>query len=301
MGDWEWPLILFTVLGQIAIGIILMLWWLARNRNHLDTQLFKRGVHVSGGLLLIALLASLFHLGHPEAAYRALAHLGSSWLSREILFFLLTSMAWIYLFRLSRQQTSSHTLGSGASIITTAETAAGGQPTGNLSLGLGITSLLGLLGIASSAMIYVLPRVPAWNNGGPVLFFLLTTGLLGALCTLVLGGNLLQAAQKRLLLLVSLGCTILSLILSVIYGSMLSASMEGATSLNFLLSSPLFWVRALVGWLAPLLLLVSLLKSPHLDKTNLILTVTLLAGLGEILGRALFYLSATGIQITALF
>ncbi|MBC2721436.1 DmsC/YnfH family molybdoenzyme membrane anchor subunit [Desulfosporosinus sp.] len=300
MGDWEWPLILFTVLGQIAIGIILMLWWLARNRN-LNIQLFKRGVHVSGGLLLIALLASLFHLGHPEAAYRALAHLGSSWLSREILFFLLTFLAWIYLFRLSRQQTSSHTLGSGASIITTAETAAGGQPTSNLSLGLGITSLLGLLGIASSAMIYVLPRVPAWNNGGPVLFFLLTTGLLGALCTLVLGGNLLQTAQKKLLLQVSLGCTIFSLILSVIYGSMLSASMEGAASLNYLLSSPLFWVRALVSWLAPLLLLVIILKSPDLGKKNLILTVTLLVGLGEILGRALFYLSATGIQITALF
>ena len=170
MGDWEWPLILFTVLGQVAIGIILMLWWLDRDRNHLDNKLFKQGVHVSGVLLALALLASLFHLGHPEAAYRALTHLGSSWLSREILLFLLTFLAWINLFRQSRQ-TSSRPHRSGAATITTAELAAGGQQTSNRSLGLGITSVLGLLGIASSAMIYVLPRVPAWNNVGPVLFF----------------------------------------------------------------------------------------------------------------------------------
>lgn len=277
MGDWEWPLIIFTVLGQIAIGIILMLWLLERNRDHLDTKLFNQGVTVSGGLLILALLASLFHLGQPQAAYRALAHLGSSWLSREILFFLLTFLAWIYLFLLSRQQTSSRTLG------------------------LGFTAALGLMGVVSSAMIYVLPRVPAWNNVGPVLFFLLTTCLLGALSTLVLGRNLLKTAQKKLLLQVSFGCTITSLLIFCIYASMLSVSIEGADTLTFLLSSPLFWVRALLGWFAPLLLLISLLKNSQVNKTNLILTVTLLVGLGEVLGRALFYLSARGIQITALF
>ncbi|HWQ40477.1 MAG TPA: DmsC/YnfH family molybdoenzyme membrane anchor subunit [Desulfosporosinus sp.] len=301
MGDWEWPLILFTVLGQIAIGIILMLWYLDREVDQLDAKLFKQGVLVSGVLLALALLASLFHLGHPEAAYRSLAHLSSSWLSREILFFLLTFLAWIYLFWQSRHLTIIRTLGPGATPITTAEIAAGKQQSANHSLGLGITSILGLLGIASSAMIYVLPRVPAWNNVGPVLFFLLTTGLLGALVTLVLGGKLLQTVQKKRLLQWSLGCTILSLLLYVVYGSMLNGSAEGTASLNFLLNSPLFWIRALVGWLAPLLLLVSILKKPQLDKTTLILTVTLLAVLGEVLGRALFYLSATGIHITALF
>ncbi|TGE37029.1 DMSO reductase [Desulfosporosinus fructosivorans] len=301
MGDWEWPLILFTILGQIAIGIILMLWWLDRKGNHLDSQFFKQGVYVSGALLMVALLASLFHLGHPEAAYRALSHLGSSWLSREILLFLLTFLAWIYLFLLSRHLTGSRVLGSSTSTTTTAETAAGGHLTGRRSLGLGITALLGLMGIVSSAMIYVLPRVPAWNNVGPVLFFLLTTGLLGALCTLVLGQKSLIATQKKFLLQFALGCTIAGLLTFSIYASMLSGSVEGTASLNFLLNSPLFWIRALLGWLTPLLLLVSILKNPQADKATLILTVTLLASLGEVLGRALFYLSATGIQITALF
>lgn len=301
MGDWEWPLILFTVLGQIAIGIILMLWWLDRNRDHLDTKLFNQGVYVAGGLLIIALLASLLHLGHPFAAYRAIAHLGSSWLSREILLFLLTFLGWIYLFLQSRHLTVSRVLGSRATTIMAAQTAAGGQQTRNRSLGLGITSVLGLLGVISSAMIYVLPRVPAWNNVAPVLFFLLTMGLLGALSTLVLGGKLLKAAQNKLLLQISLSSTIASLLIFSIYASMLSGSVEGAASLNFLLNNPLFWIRALLGWFTPLLLLVSILKNPQADNATLILTVTLLACLGEILGRALFYLSATGIQITALF
>ena len=301
MGDWEWPLIIFSVLGQIAIGIILTLWWLDRGSHRLDTNLFKQGVLVSGGLLILALLASLFHLGHPETAYRALAHLGTSWLSREIFLFLLTTLAWIYLFWQSRQHTSRPTLGSSPTPITTSEIATGAQGTGNRFLGLSITSVLGLMGIASSAMIYVLPRVPAWNNIGPVLFFLLTTGLLGALCTLLLGGKLLHPNQRKHLLQWSLGCTMLSLLLNVVYGSMLSASPEGFVTLNFLLSSPLFWTRALLGWVIPLLLMVSVLKKQHTHETYSLLIMTLCVGLGEVLGRALFYLSATGINITALF
>jgi len=301
MGDWEWPLILFTVLGQIAIGIILMLWWLDRDRDPLDTKLFNQSVYAAGGLLSIALLASLLHLGHPLAAYRTLAHLGSSWLSREILLFLLTFLGWIYLFLQSRHLSVSQVFGSRATSITAAQTAAGGHQTRNRSLGLGITSVLGLMGVISSAMIYVLPRVPAWNNVAPVLFFLLTTALLGALSTLVLGGKLLKAAQRKLLLQVSLGCTITSLLIFSIYASMLSVSIEGAATLTFLINSPLFWTRALLGWFAPLLLFISLLKNSQVNKTNLIFTVTLLVALGEVLGRALFYLSARGIQITALF
>ncbi len=274
MGDWEWPLITFTVLGQVGIGIILMLWWL--KRDHLDSKLLRKGTLVSGTLLALALLASLFHLGHPEAAYRALTHLASSWLSREILLFLLTFLAWIYLYWKSRQPSSN-------------------------SLGLGITSVLGLLGVVSSAMIYTLPRVPAWNNIGPVFFFLLTTGLLGALCTLVLGRELLQPVQRKRLLQVSLGFIVLSLLINIVYGSMLSATVEGVATLNFLLNNPLFWARALLGWIAPLVLLMTLLKKGHIEKSQLIVIITILVTLGEISGRILFYLSAVGIHINALF
>ncbi|SDG46348.1 dimethyl sulfoxide reductase anchor subunit family protein [Desulfosporosinus hippei] len=276
MGTWEWPLIVFTVLSQISIGIIVGLLGLDC-RNQLKEKLFKQGVVVSGILLMIALLASLFHLGHPEAAYRAITHLGSSWLSREILFFILTFVGWLYLLWLSF------------------------HPAGKLRSSLLITSVLGLLGIISSAMIYVLPRVPAWNNVAPVFFFILTAGLLGALALVILGGKELQPEQKKSLLNWALGCIIVSIFMFVLYASTIKVNAQGAATVQFLLSSPLFWLRAGLGWLAPLILLLIGLKSQKVFTASTLYLVFALVGVGEILGRALFYVSAVGIHISALF
>ncbi|WP_407313941.1 dimethyl sulfoxide reductase anchor subunit family protein [Desulfosporosinus sp. SB140] len=275
MGTWEWPLIIFTVLGEAAIGILLALWWL--DRNPLDSILYKKATLTSGILLALALIASLAHLGHPEAAYRAISHLGSSWLSREILFFLLTAAAWIYLFFQIR------------------------QPNGNRRLAAGIASLLGLLGILSSAMIYVLPRVPAWDSAQTPLFFLLTTGLLGALILLVLGHKTLTPAQTSTLMSWSAACTVVSLLSYGLYLSMLNAGgPEGMSTVQFISSSPLFWVRVVANWLAPMFLLYPIIKNKKAINSNLILTILVISGLGELLGRSLFYLSAVGIHITAL-
>lgn len=276
MGTWEWPLIVFTVLSQISIGIIVGLLGLDC-RNQLKEKLFKQGVLVSGIFLMIALLASLFHLGHPEAAYRAITHLGSSWLSREILFFILTFVGWLYLLWLSF------------------------HPTGKRRSSLLITSVLGLLGIISSAMIYVLPRVPAWNNVVPVFFFILTAGLLGALALVILGGKELQPEQKKSLLNWALGCIIVSIFMFVFYASTIKVNAQGAATVQFLLSSPLFWLRAGLGWLAPLILLLTGLKSQKVFAASTLHLVFALVGVGEILGRALFYVSAVGIHISALF
>lgn len=276
MGTWEWPLIVFTVLSQISVGMIIVLLWLD-HRDQLKEPLFKQGVLVSGMFLIVALIASVFHLGHPEAAYRAITHLGSSWLSREILLFLLTFGGWLYLVWLSY------------------------QPTGNRRTPLLITSILGLLGIISSAMIYVLPRVPAWNNVAPAFFFLMTAGLLGALILLVLGTKELHQTQKTCLLQWSLGCIIASLLLFVSYASFINVNVQGAATVQVLLTSPLFWLRVVLGWLAPLILLAYGLKSKNVFSSNLLYLTVACVGVGEILGRALFYLSAVGIHISALF
>lgn len=276
MGTWEWPLIMFTVLSQISVGMIIILFWLER-RDQLQGHLFKQGVLVSGVFLIVALIASLFHLGHPEAAYRAITHLGSSWLSREILFFMLTFVAWCYLAW------------------------AAYRPTGNRRTPLLITSILGLLGIISSAMIYVLPRVPAWNNAAPVLFFLMTSGLLGALVLLALGTKELQQAQKKRLLQWSLGCIFSGIILFVLYASFINIHEQGAETVQFLLTSPLFWLRVMLGWLVPFVLLAYELKPKNTVSSSLLYLTVISVGIGEIVGRALFYLSAVGIHISALF
>lgn len=272
MGTWEWPLILFTVLGQTAVGIILCLWVFGLTTNR---TLLKNSVLISGLLLVAAMLISVFHLGHPLAAYRALTHLSTSWLSREILFFALTFGAWIFLYRIAL------------------------KPNGRVRRVLGITTGLGLLGVISSALIYTLPRVPAWNNMAPILFFLLTTLILGSLTTAFLGRKSLTAKETTRLLVLTLGSLFAGLLLFILYFSLLKLSPEGTATAQFLLQSPIFWLRALIGWLLPLaLLLYGMVKKEKLQPRFILLVFS--AGLiGELLGRALFYLSAVGIHITA--
>ncbi|WP_425804591.1 dimethyl sulfoxide reductase anchor subunit family protein [Desulfitobacterium sp. Sab5] len=275
MGSLEWPLVLFTVLSQISVGIILVLFWL--DQHELKESLFKRGVLVSGTFLVAALLASLFHLGHPEAAYRAITHLSSSWLSREIVMFLLTFAGWLFLLWIVY------------------------HPGSNRRTPLLITSILGLLGTLSSAMIYVLPRVPAWNNAAPLVFFFITAVLMGPLVTAILGYKEIAQAQRKSLLHWSIGCLLASIVLFVLYASFIQVNNEGAATVQAYLSSPFFWIRVVIGWLVPLLFLVSPLKTKKALSPNLLLMVVVFTGFGELIGRSLFYFAAAGIHITALF
>lgn len=284
MGHWEWPLVLFTVLGQTSVGIIFCLWLLSSRRKKeglTDSDKYnsfmKNSIILSGVLLIVALLSSLFHLGEPLAAYRALTHLSTSWLSREILLFGFTFVAWVYLAYASR------------------------KPGSDLTGILAITSVLGLLGVISSALIYTLPRVPAWNNLGPIFFFLLTTLILGALAVLVLGRDALESKENNRMTNWALGSVFAACLLYLLYFSFLKVTPEGAATAQFLLQSPIFWVRALVGWIIPLALLFMMGRQKGAQPQSTLIILALTCGVvGEILGRGLFYLSAIGIQITAL-
>lgn len=75
----EWPLVLFTFLVPLIIGIFAG----ATTSHH---PYWKELFLLSG---FFALLVSLFHLGKKRRFYRAILNLRNSWLSREILFFLL--------------------------------------------------------------------------------------------------------------------------------------------------------------------------------------------------------------------
>jgi anaerobic dimethyl sulfoxide reductase subunit C (anchor subunit) len=82
---------------------------------------------------------------------------------------------------------------------------------------------------------------------------------------------------------------------------MLNASgTEGMATVQFLSTSSLFWTRVVTNWLAPIILLYPIIKNKKTLNPNLLLTILVFSGIGEFLGRALFYLSAVGIHITAL-
>jgi DMSO reductase anchor subunit/ferredoxin len=154
----EAPLMIFTLLGQLAVGgFWTMLWMfpLLWNLVEFDALLLRLFPSLLvGASLVLGMVASFVHLGTKKNAWRVLSHLQKSWLSREILFATLFGLAWLA----SVTAMLSHH---------------------SLSLLNGLTALLGLAFVHSMAQVYRLPSVPAWNSWRTNASFLLSSLLLG--------------------------------------------------------------------------------------------------------------------------
>ncbi len=148
------PLVAMTLLTQLSAGSLAAVWLL---------QCFKAAMplgRVAAVALLVAVVslgASVFHLGRPIYAYRALRMWRRSRLSREVLLFSGFALA---------ASVYSGALWWGAA--------------GSLALG-GVTALLGIAAVAASAFLYLVPARPAWNSPYTVTDFYLTAVLLGSL------------------------------------------------------------------------------------------------------------------------
>ena len=79
-----WSVILLTTLIGAGQGLFLAL-FAAEVLGLGGSTLFLPGAGLSLALLAAGLLASFFHLGHPERAWRSAAMWRTSWLSREVL------------------------------------------------------------------------------------------------------------------------------------------------------------------------------------------------------------------------
>lgn len=128
----------------------------------------------------LALNISVFHLGRPAYAWRALKMWRRSWLSREVLLFglffgaltLLTAATclfalppnWLVLLYATAVEPFQH------------------FPSAALTLeALGvITAFLGICGIVASAFIYLVPARPSWNMLHTPIDFLLSAALIGS-------------------------------------------------------------------------------------------------------------------------
>ena len=159
----EAPLIAFTLMAQMAIGafwaVAVILFGLPD--HYLGERITFGPMLAAGSLIAMALTASLFHLGAPKNAWRVLAHLRKSWLSREILFTLAFAGLWLLTLS-SRMHSSSNTL-----FLRNALTI--------------VTALTGAAGIYSMGRVYRLKTVPAWCNWRIMAGFFVTAFLLGQL------------------------------------------------------------------------------------------------------------------------
>ncbi|MGE5248779.1 MAG: DmsC/YnfH family molybdoenzyme membrane anchor subunit [Bacteroidota bacterium] len=139
----EAPLVMFTLLCQMAAGA---LWWVP----WLLTPLWALVQYDARGLRLAALsvigvclgagmAASFAHLGRKRNAWRMLRHVRKSWLSRELLFAVLFGAGWL------------------AILLATVAAA-------NPAPWMGVTALLGAGLVYSMGQVYRLRAVPAWNT-----------------------------------------------------------------------------------------------------------------------------------------
>ncbi len=167
----EWPLVLFTVLGQAAAGAAFFLvlplyilpgWAIIRGVDALRIA----GPAAAAALLGAAAVFSLFHLGRPQRAFKALAKSETSWLSREVTAEMIFGIASAALAVLSWKMPRS-SASTALSVLVVAEAGAF---------------------LYSMARIYTIQSVPVWFSPATLVSFASTALILGSLGGAILAG-----------------------------------------------------------------------------------------------------------------
>ena len=271
----EWPVVLFTVLSQMAAGAFVTLWVLDGKTIKIGTEI---GAFASKGIVIItgiSLAVSTSHLGHPMEAYRAIAHIGTSWLSAEILFFgMFFALTVVYCYQWHQ--------GKERKLIGT------------------VGAIVALLAVLSSGMIYMLPARPAWNNLGPILFFLLTAATLGPLFISALFKMKNYQLGKNLYIFAGV-VLVAGLTHFLLYLSMLMSMGDvGMLTGKNMIMGGFFWPRLLVGWLVPLSIITYATLQKEWNISRLVILLFILTFVGELLGRYMFYGSVIALTMFGL-
>lgn len=170
----HWPLVVMLTLTQLSVGAFVVGLALEKFMSETvtggSTELSLRPLHAvnSLGFGLLALTASLFHLGRPRFAFRAVLGLRHSWLSREIVAFgAFAGAASLYAAVLA----AAHFRGDGWS-----DTPLIATLTQGLAWSVAAT---GVAGVFCSIMIYVFTQRECWSFTRVGVRFTLTAALLG--------------------------------------------------------------------------------------------------------------------------
>jgi Fe-S-cluster-containing dehydrogenase component/DMSO reductase anchor subunit len=162
------PLVVMLTLTQLSVGAFVAGMFIERLGGGAATSL--RPLHAVNSLLfgLLALASSMFHLGRPRYAFRAVLGLRHSWLSREIVAFGAfagAAAAYAALLLAAHVLASDSRLGRISSMLTP-------------WLGWSVAAA-GALGVFCSIMIYVFTRRECWSFTRVAVRFTLTAALLG--------------------------------------------------------------------------------------------------------------------------
>lgn len=266
----EWPLVLFTVLGQCVAGALIVsgYGWLTAKDERVK-QRIVRSMFFLWLVMGIAFLASVMHLGSPLRAFNSLNRIGASALSNEIasgsLFFAVGGLWWLVAFL-------------------------GKMPATLGKIWLLLSMLLGTVFVYAMTNVYQIDTVPTWYNGYTTLAFFMTMLLSGPLfAALLLRAAGVSCSPARfagisvLALLVTVAVVVLQgLSLCEIHSSVQNAGALVPDYASLQVWRILLLVAGLGCWICPLVRR----KEPSVGGLALGL-VSVLAG--EIIGRGLFY------------
>ncbi|WP_318363042.1 dimethyl sulfoxide reductase anchor subunit family protein [Enterobacter sp.] len=267
----EWPLVLFTVIGQCVTGALIVggLGWMACADNSENRARLTRSLFFLWLLMGIGFIASMMHLGSPLRAFNSLNRIGASALSNEIaagsLFFAVGGLWWL------------------VAVI-------GKMPEALGRIWLVVSMALGIVFVYAMSRVYQIDTVPTWHNGYSTAAFFLT---------MLLSGPLLAALLLRLARIPFNGgvfafISVLALLASVAVVIMqaadlatISSSVQQAAALVPDYAALQVWRLALLAaglgcWICPLLWR----REPQVFS---LLAGLLLVLAGELLGRGLFY------------
>lgn len=302
----DWALITFTILVQMSVGsmwVLGVMHFVANRQFGMEDadRLSDRSLVALVPVIGFGFLASLFHLGNPVNAYRAITNLGTSWLSREILFGVIFALlATAFAFMQWRK------IGSFAARNIVAWLAA----------------LAGLMLVYSMASVYMLPSQPAWNSWATPVSFFATTLLLGALAmgvAFVTNYAYLQRKQTagmekqttllrealRWIAVASIVLLGVELVVFPVYlATVASGSVEGLASVQ-LMAGVSGWMMALrlvlafigAGIFAMFLYQNAMVAGHEMMLGNLAYTAFFIVFIAEVMGRAMFYLAHVRVGI----
>jgi len=248
------PLIVMLVLTQFSVGIFCA-GLFSGNHQH---------IFIALGVGLLALAASVFHLGRPLYAFRAVLGLKRSWLSREIVAF------------------------GGFALLSTAYAVDYGINSTVNDIFAMTTAILGIFGVFCSAMVYKVTKRPFWDNHVTTLKFFLTTGILGTsgillvtmitgagqtapvLCGIIMILTLIKLMVEATILRHSLGHELTSLKKTAI---LMMGRFRPVTSWRFVcgilggIVLPIFfWAGVINGFLLPLFIFFLLLTGEFFER-----------------------------------
>jgi anaerobic dimethyl sulfoxide reductase subunit C len=304
MNTQEWALIAFTILTEMSVGAFLVLglvhYFVARKAGAEEADRMSDRILVAIIVTLgLGMVASLFHLGNPLLAPKAVTNLATSWLSREILAGVIFAVIGVIFAAMQWFKIGSAAMRNVISWI---------------------AALVGIVMIYIQSRIYMIPAQPSWNTFATPITFYVTTLMLGVLavgaalvanCAIIQRKNpdcadkqhdLLRGAIRWIAIasIVLLGIEFVVLPIYLATLSIGSSAALGSLELMAGKFSLAFILRLVLGFIGAGVLALFLYQSASsTDKKKVIGTVAYVAFalvlIAEVLGRFIFY--ATRIRI----